>query len=631
MNVAWLPHRLLPRMIVVVAIALVAAIAAQGVFTLLQQREILLNVIQKRASGMARSLAIASADALVLGRLDSLDDLLVRSAELPEIKALQVISSQGHVLTRVEQHPRQGPKLIYLQSKVVVNPPNEAQTSQEEVSGEERTVAWYPIQAGAILGWIRVDFSNATLRALRTNVLITTAIASLVAMMGSALLLFMFLQKPIVALERARQFAVTLERSDGHCLAQPRGTTTEIQDLTDALNYASVNLHKQRERLVESIDRLRADERIILDRNAQLDTIFSLSPDGLVSFDRAGLVKFANPAFLHMTDMSLSEIIGLSQIEFEQRLRTLAETPERWPGLDACFISTKVSHGETPPREQRQLLSLRRPRGAVLELVGVNSDAPSVSRLLYIRDVTHEVEVDRMKSEFLSHAAHELRTPMASIFGFTELLLSQDFDDTTRKDLLQTIHKQTAWLVDIINELLDIARIEARRGKDFNIEAVSLPPLLASVIEALQIDQQRWPLSLQCPDHLPNVRADAAKLRQALTNVLANAVKYSPSGGPINILCATSLANGRTHVNINITDHGIGMTPDQVARVCERFYRADTSGNIPGTGLGMAIVKEILELLGGSVNIQSSPNQGTSIRLSLPTIDIDVASAPATA
>jgi signal transduction histidine kinase len=223
-----------------------------------------------------------------------------------------------------------------------------------------------------------------------------------------------------------------------------------------------------------------------------------------------------------------------------------------------------------------------------------------------------------MKSEFLSHAAHELRTPMASIFGFTELLISQDFDADTRKDLLATIHKQTAWLVDIINELLDIARIEARRGKDFNIEAVPLPPLVDAVVAALQIDRQRWPVHIDCPGHLPAVRADAAKLRQALTNVLGNAVKYSPGGGIIDVRCATHDDSGRAMLAITITDHGIGMTPDQVARVCERFYRADTSGNIPGTGLGMAIVKEITELLGGSVDIQSSPHHGSTVTLNLP-------------
>jgi signal transduction histidine kinase len=115
-----------------------------------------------------------------------------------------------------------------------------------------------------------------------------------------------------------------------------------------------------------------------------------------------------------------------------------------------------------------------------------------------------------------------------------------------------------------------------------------------------------------------SVRADAGKLRQALTNVLGNAVKYSPAGGAVEIRCTAHGGEGNGFVSIAVTDHGVGMRPDQVARVCERFYRADTSGKIPGTGLGMAIVKEIVNLLGGQIEIISSVGVGTTVTLWLP-------------
>ena len=373
------------------------------------------------------------------------------------------------------------------------------------------------------------------------------------------------------------------------------------------------------------ITALKHSEAALADRNAQLDILFQLIPDGLVLFDGAGLATFANPAFLRMTGLLAGEIIGRPQEALERRLREQAEDQERWAGLETCFIPNPAAVGGTNPRAgtQRHLLVLKRPREAVLELVGVASAAASVSRLLYARDVTHEIEVDRMKSEFLSHAAHELRTPMASIFGFTELLISQEFDDATRKDLLATIHNQTAWLVDIINELLDLARIESRRGKDFHIEAVSLAPLMREVAAAMQIDAARWPLSVDCGDGLPPVRADAAKLRQALTNVLGNAVKYSPQGGAVDIRCGVESRDGKPYIGIRVTDHGIGMTPAQLARVGERFYRADTSGNIPGTGLGVTIVKEIVELHGGNLAVDSTPGAGTTITLWLPAAPVD--------
>jgi signal transduction histidine kinase len=254
----------------------------------------------------------------------------------------------------------------------------------------------------------------------------------------------------------------------------------------------------------------------------------------------------------------------------------------------------------------------------VLELKLRLSGAATVSEILYLRDVTHEVEVERVKSEFLAHAAHELRTPMAGIYGFSELLLTQEFDDETRKDLLATIHSQTEWLVAIINELLDLARIEARRGTDLRLEAVPLAPLVREVVASLHVDPARWPVDIACPVDLPPVRADAGKLRQALTNVLGNATKYSPEGGAVEIRCAARGGEGNRFIGIAVTDHGIGMRPDQAARVCERFYRADTSGKIPGTGLGMAIVKEIVELLDGHVEIVSKVGAGTTVTLWLP-------------
>jgi signal transduction histidine kinase len=176
--------------------------------------------------------------------------------------------------------------------------------------------------------------------------------------------------------------------------------------------------------------------------------------------------------------------------------------------------------------------------------------------------------------------------------------------------------------------LLDISRIESRRGKDFHLEAVPLAPLVAEVLASMQIDSARWPLVVDLPTDLPPVMADAAKLRQMLTNVLGNAVKYSPAGGAIVIQGLVDESAGKTRAGIVVADHGIGMTPAQAARVCERFYRADTSGNIPGTGLGMAIVKEVIELLGGQIRVASAVGTGTSVTLWLPASD--TGSPPAT-
>ena len=351
----------------------------------------------------------------------------------------------------------------------------------------------------------------------------------------------------------------------------------------------------------------------LVDRSVQLDALFSLSPDGFVVFDHDGRIKFTNPAFHTMTGIAVEKILGKPGTALDEELQVRAEHPERFTGIAAYFPAP----GAMPAAH---LLNLQLPQAAVLQMIGIQSTAASVSGILYLRDVTGEAEVDRMKSEFLSHAAHELRTPMASIFGFSELLLEMDLDEATRRDLLETIHRQTKLLVEIINELLDLARIEARRGKDFKIGAVNLNELVRDTVADLAFDAERWPVRLDLPASEVTLRADPAKVRQAIINVLGNAQKYSPEGGEIGV----EILSAAGRAGIAVSDHGIGMTPEQVARVGERFWRADSSGKTPGTGLGMAIVKEILALHGGAVEVRSAKGGGTTITLWLP-----VAAAPA--
>ncbi|MBL8511259.1 MAG: sensor histidine kinase, partial [Betaproteobacteria bacterium] len=134
-------------------------------------------------------------------------------------------------------------------------------------------------------------------------------------------------------------------------------------------------------------------------------------------------------------------------------------------------------------------------------------------------------------------------------------------------------------------------------------------------------------VSVNLPESNVLVRVDAEKLRQALTNLLSNAYKYSPKGGAIELDCVHAESHAGKQIGIRICDHGIGMTPEQLSRAFERFYRADSSGNIPGTGLGLCLVKEIVELQGGKIDMESAFGQGTTVTLWLPLPDAALAAA----
>ncbi len=364
------------------------------------------------------------------------------------------------------------------------------------------------------------------------------------------------------------------------------------------------------------ISERKAAEVLLSGHSAQLDAIFALSPDGFVSFDEAHLVKYVSPAFSKMTGLTHAEVLGLDEAGFSQRMRDLCSPEACFPGLAALRDSNQADAGSEHPQviELVAAGALANTEQRVVAVSLRESKEQSVSQILYLRDITHESEVDRMKSEFLSTAAHELRTPMASVYGFAEVLMTQSLGKNERQELLEIIYRQSGLMASILNELLDLARIEARRGKDFHFEALPVQNLVHEVVQGFKPSQKRAVPVLDMPAGALAIRADQTKAQMAILNVLSNAYKYSASDSPVQI--AIEVRPGR--VGVRITDQGIGMTPAQAERVGERFYRADTSGKVSGTGLGMSIVKEIMALHHGSVEVVSAPDQGTAITLVFP-------------
>jgi PAS domain S-box-containing protein len=367
-------------------------------------------------------------------------------------------------------------------------------------------------------------------------------------------------------------------------------------------------------------------EDIIVDRTQQLDAIFSLSADGFVSFDQNHCFKYANPAFYHLTNIDAAKLAGVNEDQFSSLLAQQCKENGRFVGISALRERRAIA---TSGEAENKAIMREDVDGQVIELVDASnrllevslrlSKASTVSEILYVRDVTYEVEVSRIKSEFLSTAAHELRTPMSSIFGYSELLLTRKFSVEQQQNIYQVIHKQAALVSEILNELLDLQRIESRRGKDFVFTNLDVGHLIGETVAMFKVPDGRAAPIVSVSADSGFIKADRSKMIQVINNVLSNGYKYSPNGGDvvIEVIDHADSANS-SFIGIRIQDHGMGMTPEQLARVCERFYRADTSGAVPGTGLGMSIVKEIVELHNGYVDIVSQHGTGTTVTLWLP-------------
>ena len=230
---------------------------------------------------------------------------------------------------------------------------------------------------------------------------------------------------------------------------------------------------------------------------------------------------------------------------------------------------------------------------------------------------------NKVKSEFVASVSHELRTPLNSIIGFAELLT--EADEPRIKRYGQNISTSAKTLMGMINDLLDLARIEAGKA-DIRFDKVSLADTcqtLAALLKPLA-DQKQLALEVNLPADLPIINTDAGRLQQILYNLLSNAIKYTPPGGRVWIsACAAagrSNANGADEVAVSVADTGPGIAHSDQEQIFEKFYQVDRSltRESSGTGLGLAIAKELAGALGGRLTLKSSPGAGAMFTLTLP-------------
>ncbi|MCL4458750.1 MAG: HAMP domain-containing histidine kinase [Chloroflexi bacterium] len=236
-------------------------------------------------------------------------------------------------------------------------------------------------------------------------------------------------------------------------------------------------------------------------------------------------------------------------------------------------------------------------------------------------------ELNRTKDHLVAIVSHELRTPMTVINGFSELLLTRQVSAETQQLWLETIHQEAQQLTRIINDLLDISRLEA--GKvELHKEPLDLRPLINRCVEVFRSQTDKHTLKATLAGDLPLVLADKDRLFQILTNLVGNAIKYSPAGGEVTVMArpltdfppGMSLGNSGAFVEISVCDQGIGIPAEDLPRLFESFSRVGLSDTrvIEGVGLGLFITKNLVEMQGGRIEVESRPGQGSCFRFTLP-------------
>lgn len=333
-------------------------------------------------------------------------------------------------------------------------------------------------------------------------------------------------------------------------------------------------------------------------RTEQLQIVFDVSPSGYILVNHEHEILLVNKVISALIGLSIVELLEMPEQKFWERLSNQAKEP--------------IAEFENAHELQR--IELIRPRHVSL-LCGVRdiylANGNLLGKLYFLHDITKEEEATRIKSEFLMSATHELRTPLATIHGYSELLNGGMIPTEMQPEIIDMIYQQSSWLINMINELLDLSRIEERAGADFVIEAFQLGDLIQESIDDFTIPEGREAVIYAPFKSELRLNVDKNKFKQALKNIIDNAYKYSPNGG--NVWVNVNHDTTQNVIEIEVRDEGLGLTEEDILHVFERFFRVDKTGNVAGVGLGLSLSKEIFNLFNSDVYIKSVLNEGSSV------------------
>jgi PAS domain S-box-containing protein len=493
--------------------------------------------------------------------------------------------------------------LVY--SKVVTK---DHQTADGVLTKLDLVETYVPFWADERFGGAFEVYYNITDKVIAINALTvrTTMIVVVLALC--------FLATMVVALIKARQSLeerdkaeTALRRMNEDLEERIAGRTSELSQTNECLTAEIADRTRAQGALSHALEDSRRDRE-------KLDGILRSVSDGLVVADHQLAILHMNTAAEKLLDLPLERALGQPL----DRLGATAALSGRLRGLLSQARQTASFDFEFPGADPK------RPRIFQARFSPMESEQGQPGGVLLIHDVTRERELDRLKSEFLGMAAHELNTPLAIILGFSEILSisgeSVQFTPEQQAEYLQLIHGKALELSRLVDDLLDISRVEAGQPLVLDYETLRIDELLRDILRPYQDKCSKHRFELRFSSAWAEIRADHGRIRQVLDNLISNAVKYSPQGGLIKVAVEESGGSFR----VSVADEGIGMTAEQVEHIFDRFYRADFSNTaVRGVGLGMSIVRHIIRAHKGDIQVESQLGRGTTVSFDLPAVPPD--------
>lgn len=376
-----------------------------------------------------------------------------------------------------------------------------------------------------------------------------------------------------------------------------------VADRTAELEQSTKQLQQ------EVRERQRAEEEL-RDAHAHLSFLIENLPLAVIEWDAQMRVRRWSPQAEQMFGWSAQEVLGKHFHEW----RFIPQ--EEVNAVDHSVASLQA--GDTP-RHVSHNRNYRKD-GVIIECEWYNSvlrDTSGIveSVLSLIQDVTKRQEAERLKDELISTVSHELRTPLTSLRGFAELMLKRQFPPDKQRKFLTVIHGEALRLTNLINDFLDLQRIESGR-QTYDFAVLDLGALLQQSITVFSGSQSPHTFRLHIPTGFPPVRGDRDRLQQVFANLVSNAIKFSPEGGVITL----GAEEQEGAALLWVSDQGIGIPAEAVPNLFSKFFRVDNqeTRRIGGTGLGLALVKKIIEAHQGRIWVESTQGQGSTFFFTLP-------------
>ncbi len=355
-----------------------------------------------------------------------------------------------------------------------------------------------------------------------------------------------------------------------------------------------------------------------LSEKKQIETILQETGDGVIVTDANNKILRINSVALQWFNLDESSekkpIRGL--IEDETLVKCIEGISTNAEKKSATIEITTLAAGETKPRILQALAS----RIENDESVGAGTQPKErlIGVATILRDITREKEIDRLKTELVSLVAHELRSPLTCISGFSELLLDNTVTRDQSKEYASIILKESNRLSELINKFLDISKIEAGKSQ-VRKTPVDIKMLVEKVLDfnSQLADKKQIRFNLEAPQEVTTTYIDRDMMEQAILNLYSNAIKYSPEKAQVTV----RVAENEKEFQIDIEDTGFGISEESLPHIFDKFYRItddEKVRDITGSGLGLSLVKEIVEIHGGLIKVKSKLGHGSKFTVILP-------------